>query len=288
MTHAERRGNGAASGRVAGKVALVTGAARGQGRSHCRMLAAEGADIIAIDICTDLPTVPYWGATSTDLEETARLVEAEGRQIVTASADVRDLAQLQAAVTAGVDRLGRLDIVVANAGIINYGQLVELTEDQWQTVIDVNLTGVWKTIRAAVPSVIEADNGGSVVLIGSTGSLRGLPTVGHYVATKHGVLGLTRTLAIELAPHSIRVNALAPTNVTTDMLNNPGVFKMFRPDLATPTAEDAYPAFVDFHLMKQPAVEPVDVSNALLYLVSETGRYVTGTILPVDLGLLTK
>ena len=281
-------GTHSGAGRVAGKVALVTGAARGQGRSHCVKLAAEGADIIALDLCADVPTVPYAGATPADLAETAKLVEAKGRDVVTASVDVRDLAQLQAAVTQGVDRFGRLDIVVANAGIVSYGELIALTEEQWQMVVDVNLTGVWKTIRAAVPSMIEAGNGGAVVLTGSTGSLRGLPTVGHYVATKHGVLGLTRTLAIELAPHGIRVNALAPTNVATDMLNNAGVFKMFRPDLEAPTAEDAYPAFVDFHLMRHPAVEPSDVSDALLYLTADSGRYVTGTILPIDLGLLTK
>jgi (+)-trans-carveol dehydrogenase len=274
--------------RVEGKVAFVTGAARGQGREHCVRLASEGAKIIAVDVCADLPTVPYPGATPEDLQRTVDLVEAAGSEIEAIVADVRNLAELQEAVSAGVKRFGRLDILVANAGIISYGNLWELTEDEWQATIDVDLSGVWRTIRAAVPAMLEAGNGGSVVLTSSTAGFRGQPNIGHYVAAKHGVIGLTRVLAIELAPSGIRVNALAPTNVRTDMLYNPGVYKMFCPDLENPTADDAFSAFEDLHLLKLPCIEPSDVSNALMFLASEDGRYLTGATLPIDLGLLTK
>jgi NAD(P)-dependent dehydrogenase (short-subunit alcohol dehydrogenase family) len=215
-------------------------------------------------------------------------VEGVGGEIQASQADVRDLRGLTEAARSGVERFGRLDVVVANAGIVTYGELVELDEQQWQTMIDVNLTGVWKTIRAAVPFMIDAGNGGSVVLTSSTAGLKALHTLGHYVAAKHGVVGLARNLANELAPHNIRVNALAPTNVNTIMLNNPGVFKMFRPDLEAPTADDAHSGFVEHHLLKVPMIETDDVSNALLFLVSDAGRYITGTVLPIDLGLGAK
>jgi SDR family mycofactocin-dependent oxidoreductase len=274
--------------RLEGKVAFVTGAARGQGRNHCIRLAGEGARIIAIDACAAIDTVPYEGTSPEDLKETIRLVEQAGGEIHAAQADVRDLAALTEVVEEGVDRFGRLDVVVANAGIVTYGELAELSEEQWQTMIDVNLTGVWKTIRASVPKMLEAGNGGAVVLISSTAGLKALHTLGHYVAAKHGVVGLARNLANELAPSNIRVNALAPTNVNTIMLNNPGVFKMFRPDLDAPTAEDAHSGFVEHHLLKVPMIDQDDVSNALLFLVSDEGRYITGHVLPVDLGLMAK
>lgn len=274
--------------RVEGKVAFVTGAARGQGRNHCLRLAGEGAKVIAVDACEHIATVPYEGATDDDLKETVRLVEAAGGAIIATKADVRDLAALTAAVDEGFARWGRLDIVVGNAGIVSYGELSELDEETFQTMIDVNLTGVWKTVRASAPRMIEAGNGGAIVLTSSTAGLKALHTLGHYVAAKHGVVGLARNLANELAPHQIRVNALAPTNVRTIMLNNPGVFKMFRPDLDNPTAEDAHSGFVEHHLLKVPMIELDDVSNALLYLVSDEGRYITGITLPVDLGLMAK
>jgi len=274
--------------RLEGKVAFITGAARGQGRNHCVRLAREGASIIAVDACRDIDTVPYDGTRPDDLQETIRLVEEAGGQIQASVVDVRDLPGLTEAVDAGVRRFGRLDIIVANAGIVTYGELTELTEEQWQTMIDVNLTGVWKTIRAAAPRIIETGEGGAIVLISSTAGLKALHTLGHYVAAKHGVVGLARNLANELAPHNIRVNALAPTNVDTIMLNNPGVFKMFRPDLEAPTAEDAHSGFVEHHLLKVPMIDTDDVSNALLFLVTDEGRYLTGHTLPVDLGLMAK
>lgn len=263
--------------RVEGKVAFVTGAARGQGRAHCVKLASEGADVIAVDICADVDTVPYPGATPEDLEQTVRLVEETGGGKIAASqVDVRDLKALQAAVSAGVDRFGRLDIVVANAGISTFNEMIDLDEAQWQTMIDVNLTGVWKTIRAAVPAVIDAGNGGSVVLISSTAGLKAFRAIGHYVASKHGVLGLMRTLAIELAAHDIRVNSIHPANVETDMITNRYCYQLFRPDLEAPTAADAYPAYLGLNLLQEPWAQPADISEALMFLVSDEARYMTG------------
>jgi (+)-trans-carveol dehydrogenase len=275
-------------GKLDGKVAFITGAARGQGKNHAIRLAEQGADIIAVDICASIRSVPYEGPDRAEFDETIEAVRATGRRIVAHEADVRDLAALQAAVDEGVKEFGRLDIVLANAGIVGYGQLVELDEDDWQEMIDVDLTGVWKTIRAACPAMIDAGNGGAVVMTSSTAGLKALNTLGHYVAAKHGVIGLMRNLANELAPHRIRVNALAPTNVDTIMLQNPGVYKMFRPDLENPTAEDAHSGFVEHHLIKEPWIERDDVTNAVLFLVSDEGRYVTGTTLSIDLGLMAK
>jgi SDR family mycofactocin-dependent oxidoreductase len=274
--------------RLDGKVAFITGAARGQGRNHALRLAEEGADIIAVDACKTIETIPYEGPTPGDLESLTAEVEAMGRRIVAREVDVRDLAGLQSTVAEGVEAFGRLDIILANAGIVSYGQLIELDEETFQTMIDVNLTGVWKTIRAGAPHIVQGGNGGAIVLTSSTAGLKALNTLGHYVAAKHGVVGLARNLANELAPHKIRVNAIAPTNVDTVMLKNPGVYKMFRPDLEDPSAEDAYSGFVEHHLIKEPWIEKNDVSEAILYLVSDTGRYVTGITLSIDLGLMAK
>ena len=275
-------------GRLDGKVAFITGAARGQGKNHAVRLAEEGADIIAVDLCAGLATVPYEGPSAEDLKDTVDQVEATGQRILARPADVRDLDALSAVVEEGVSAFGRLDIVLANAGIVSYGELVELDETTWQEMIDVNLTGVWKTIRAACPAMISAGNGGAVVMTSSTAGLKALHTLGHYVAAKHGVIGLMRNLANELAPQRIRVNALAPTNVDTVMLKNPGVYRMFRPDLDDPTAEDAHSGFVEHHLIKEPWITRDDVTNAILYLVSDDARFVTGTTISVDLGLLAK
>lgn len=275
-------------GRLDDKVAFITGAARGQGKNHAVRLAQEGADIIAVDVCAGVPTVPYDGPDEDDLKDTVEQVEATGRRIVARTADVRDLGALTGVVTEGVDTFGRLDIVLANAGIVSYGQLVELDEATWQSMIDINLTGVWKTVRAACPAMIAARNGGAVVMTSSTAGLKALPTLGHYVAAKHGVIGLMRNLANELSAHRIRVNALAPTNVDTVMLKNPGVYRMFRPDLENPTAEDAHSGFVEHHLIREPWITRDDVTNAILYLVSDEARFVTGTTISVDLGLMAK
>jgi len=198
-------------GRVEGKVAFITGAARGQGRSHALRLAQEGADIIAVDICQPVDNVPYPGSTPEDLAETVRLVEGFGRRIVSAAVDVRDLDGLQAAVDDGVAQLGRLDIVVANAGIGNGGnRLDKISPEIWQEMIDINLTGVWHTGKVAVPHLLAGGRGGSIVLTSSVGGHKAYPHTGHYIAAKHGVIGLMRTFAVELGPHQIRVNSVMP------------------------------------------------------------------------------
>lgn len=273
--------------RLAGKVALITGAARGQGRSHALRLADEGADILALDVCRQIGTVPYPMADSDDLVTTADLVKSRGRRVCIAEVDVRDLAGLQGAVQAGVSELGRLDIVVANAGTLNdTAPLWELSEEQFQDQIDVNLTGVWKTIKATVPTLLRQNEGGSVILISSISGLTVELNVGHYAASKHGVNGLMRTLSGELAPYGIRVNSINPTNVNTLMINNPRYNQLFAGGKADATQEDALPALQAMHALPVPFLEPVDVSNAVVYLASEDGRYITGTAQVLDAGAM--
>ncbi|MFI9408717.1 mycofactocin-coupled SDR family oxidoreductase [Nocardia gamkensis] len=277
------------TGRVEGKVAFITGAARGQGRSHAVRLAQEGADIIAVDVCKQLDNVPFPMSTPEDLATTADLVEAEGRRVFTAEVDVRDFAALKTAVDSGVEQLGRLDVIVANAGIGNEGgQLLDLEENLWDDMIDVNLGGVWKTVKAGAPHLIAGGRGGSIVLTSSVGGLKAYPNVGHYVAAKHGVVGLMRTFAVELGHHSIRVNSVHPTHVNTPMVMNEGTYKLFRPDLENPGPGDLEPICRMFHTLPIPWVEPVDISNAVLYLASDESRFVTGVPLPIDAGSMLK
>ncbi len=276
-------------GRMDGKVVLVTGAARGQGRAHAVRLAGEGADVIAVDVAAPVETVAYPPATPDDLAGTVAAVEALDRRVVARQADVRDTAALSAAVADGVAELGRLDGVVANAGILNAVKPSwELAEDEWQTMLDVNLTGVWHTTKVAVPHLVEQGGGGSIVLISSTAGLRGIPHIAHYNAAKHGVLGLQRTLANELVEHRIRVNSVHPTNVRTTMIENESSARIYRPDLADPTFEDAVPALASINMWPVPWIEVEDVANAVLFLLSDESRYVTGVALPVDLGMTQK
>ncbi|MCX5046425.1 mycofactocin-coupled SDR family oxidoreductase [Aldersonia sp. NBC_00410] len=278
------------SGRVEGKVAFVTGAARGQGRSHAVRLAQEGADIIAVDVCgpiTKGSAIPP--STPDDLAETADLVKGHNRRIVTAEVDVRNYDALRAAVDSGVDQLGRLDIIVANAGIGNGGETLDKTsESDWQDMIDVNLSGVWKSVKAGVPHLLSGGRGGSIVLTSSVGGLKAYPNTGHYIAAKHGVVGLMRTFAVELGQHSIRVNSVHPTNVNTPMFMNEGTMKMFRPDLENPGPDDLKVAAQFMHVLPVGWVEPVDISNAVLFLASDEARYVTGLPLTVDAGSMLK
>jgi SDR family mycofactocin-dependent oxidoreductase len=276
------------TGRLEGKVAFITGAARGQGRSHAVRLAAEGADIIAVDICRQIDSVPYPLATSEDLAETVRQVEALDRRIIATQADVRDYAGLKKALDEGVAQLGRLDIVSANAGILSQGLAAELDETAWQDMIDINLTGVWHTAKAAIPHLIAGGRGGSIIITSSGVALRGTPNFAHYVSAKHGVVGLMRTLALELAPHSIRANSLHPTSVDTDMLRNEETLRLFRPDLPNPTVDDAGPVFQATNALPVRWVEPVDISNAVLFLASDEARYITGVPMPVDAGFAIK
>lgn len=278
------------TGRVAGKVAFVTGAARGQGRSHAVRLAEEGADIIAVDVCKPIvknTTIP--ASMPEDLSETADLVKGRNRRIVTAEVDVRDFAALRAAVDSGVEQLGRLDIIVANAGIGNGGDTLHKTsEDDWQEMIDVNLSSVWKSVKAGVPHILAGGRGGSIILTSSVGGMKAYPHCGSYVAAKHGVVGIMRSFAVELGQHMIRVNSVHPTHVATPMLHNEGTFKMFRPDLENPGPDDMAPICQMFHTLPIPWVEPQDISNAVLFFASEESRYITGVTLPVDAGACLK
>jgi (+)-trans-carveol dehydrogenase len=276
-------------GRVEGKVAFITGAARGQGRSHAVRLAEEGADIIAIDVLDEIPGAPYGPSTEEDLAETVRRVEALDRRIVASKADVRDYAQVAKAVDDGVAQLGRLDIVSANAGILTeMAPSHELSEEMWTDMVDVNLSGVWRSVKAAVPHIKAGGRGGSIVLTSSAAGLMGYANVSHYVSAKHGVVGLMRTLALELAPDMIRVNSIHPTQVDTDMIQNDATWRLFRPDLEHPTREDFEAASVAMNALPIPWVQAVDISNALLFLASDEARYITGVPLPVDAGVLTK
>ncbi|MGC4963221.1 mycofactocin-coupled SDR family oxidoreductase [Gordonia sp. DT101] len=277
-------------GRLEGKVAFISGAARGQGRSHAVRLASEGADIIAVDVCGPVTAdSAIAAATSADLAETVELVKGQNRRIVATEVDVRDYDALKAAVDNGVEQLGRLDVVVANAGIGNGGETLDKTsESDWQDMIDVNLAGVWKTVKASVPHLLASGNGGSVVLTSSVGGAKAYPNTGHYIAAKHGVIGLMKSFAVELGAESIRVNSVLPTNVNTPMFMNEGTMKLFRPDLENPGPEDMKIVAQMMHVLPIGWVEPEDISNAVLFLASDESRFITGVALPVDGGSLLK
>jgi (+)-trans-carveol dehydrogenase len=274
-------------GRVEGKVAFITGAARGQGRSHAIRLAQEGADIIAVDINDQIESVPFPMGTAEDLAQTVKEVEALDRRIIATQADVRDYEALKAAVDEGVAQLGRLDIVIANAGIVSFAPTADLTEQSWQDVIDVNLTGVWHTAKATIPH-LRAAGGGSMILTSSGAGAKGSPNLAHYVSAKHGVIGLMKTLANELAPDMIRVNSLLPTSVNTDMIQNKAMYDLLAPDIDQPTKEQAAERFTTLNALPIPWVDARDISNAVLFLASDEGRYITGVPLPVDAGMLGK
>lgn len=272
------------SGKLQGKVALITGAARGQGRSHALRLASEGADIIAVDVCEDIKTTSYHGATDADLAETARSIEALDRRVYAAHADVRNYRQLDEAITAGVAELGRLDIVCANAGILSQGKAHELSEDFWMEMIDINLNGVWRTTKAATRHLIESGGGGSIIITASGAALHGVPNIAHYVAAKTGVIGLMRTISIELAPYGIRANAVSPTNVNSDMIQNEALYRLYLPDVENPTKEQFAAATSKTHPMGIPWVEPADVSAVVAFLASDESRYITGMQVPIMAG----
>lgn len=269
-------------GKLDGKVAFITGAGRGQGRGHAIRLAEEGADIIAVDLCDQIATVPYPLASAEDLAQTAKEVESRGRRVVARQADVRDEAALEAAVAAGAAELGPVDIVVANAGIAPVG--INEPRTAWHDVIAVNLTGVYNTVEAVVPAMIERGQGGSIVLISSTAGLTGIggPSPGGmgYTAAKHGVVGLMRNYATNLAPHSIRVNSVHPTGVNTMMVMNDAMQELLRLEPARANGLT--------NAMPVELVEPIDIANAVAWLASDEARYVTGVTLPVDAGFTLK
>jgi SDR family mycofactocin-dependent oxidoreductase len=270
-------------GTLDGKIAFVTGAARGQGRAHAVKLAAEGADVIAVDLCDQIASVPYPMATADDLAATIKLVEDSGARIVARQADVRDQAALTTALRAGIDEFGGLDIVVANAGIAP----MQAGEDGWRDVIDVNLTGVHHTVEAAIPTLVEQGRGGSIVVISSAAGLAGIGSADAgalgYTAAKHGVVGLMRIYANLLAQHSIRVNSVHPAGVDTPMINNEFT-RQWLAELVT----ESDSALGMGNALPVDVVQPEDIANAVAWLVSDAARYITGVTLPVDAGFLVK
>ncbi len=271
------------SPRFTGKVALVTGAARGQGRSHAVRLAAEGADLVLCDLCADIGTVPYALGSLAELEETARLVAAHGRRAVVCQADVRSTADLEAAVERGLEELGQIDVLVANAGIAGIATIAEMTDDAWQNMIDVNLTGVFKTMRAVVGHMVSRGYG-RIVATSSIVGRQGSANIGHYVAAKWGVIGLVKSLAVEVAADGVTVNAVCPTSVDSPMIQNEAFHRLFLPDAQEISPADVEAAYTALNPIPVPWLAPGDVSDAVLFLASDEARFITGDALPVALG----
>jgi SDR family mycofactocin-dependent oxidoreductase len=271
-------------GKLDGKVVFVTGAARGQGRAHAVVLAGEGADIVAVDTFSPIDTVEYPLATPDDMEVTVKEVESAGRRIITGDVDVRDLDGLTAFVDGAVAELGRLDVVLANAGIHSAASTLEMTEQMWQEMIDVNLTGVWKTVKASVPHVVAGGRGGSVVLTSSVAAERALLAMAHYGAAKAGVVMLMKTLALELASESIRVNTIHPGTVLSGMVLNDMTFRRFRPELENPTRADFDEASLKRHALPTAGLDCEEIAQLVLYLTSDDSRHVTGSTFYIDAG----
>jgi SDR family mycofactocin-dependent oxidoreductase len=262
-----------------GRVAFVTGAARGQGRSHAIRLARAGADVVASDICAPVSEhISYPAATSEDLAETVRGVEAQGRKILAREVDVRDDAGLRQLVADGVEQLGRLDILVANAAVLSWGRLWELSDEQWNTVVDVNLTGTWRTLRAVLPAMIDAGNGGSVVVVSSTAGLKATPGNGHYSATKHALVALTNTLALEAAEFGIRVNSIHPYSVDTPMIEPEEMAKVFGEH---PSYVNSFPPMP---LQPRGFMTPDEVSDVVVWLAGDGSGTLSGVQIPIDKG----
>ena len=269
-----------------GRVALVTGAARGQGRAHAVRLANEGADIIAIDVCKPVSdTVTYPMATAEDLAETVSAVESTGRKVLAREVDIRDLAAQQQLVADAIEQFGRLDIVVANAGVLSWGRLFEMSEEHWDTVVDVNLSGTWRTVRAAAPAMIEAGNGGSIIIVSSSAGLKATPGNGHYSASKHGLVALTNALAIELGEFGIRVNSIHPYSIDTPMIEHQAMMDLFA----------KYPHFL--HSFAPMPYKPVgggnegfmaaeEVSDVVAWLAGPGSNTISGSQIAVDRGTM--
>lgn len=270
-------------GKLDGKVALITGGARGQGRSHALTLAREGADIVVCDIVQDFETIPYPMATEEQLKETVRLVEELGRRCVAVKADTRDSQQMKAVVDRAVAEFGRIDILCANAGIGGYKTVVEMTDQEWNETIDTNLTGTFNSIRAVLPQMISQKYG-RIVATASMAGRSAYPNLPHYIASKWGIIGLVKATALEVAPFGITVNAVCPTACNTDMIQNDTCYRLFRPDLENPTREDAGAALQTLNAIPVPWIEPQDVSNTILFLVSDEARYITGDSIQVAAG----
>jgi len=274
-----------ATGRLAGRTAFITGGARGQGRSHALVLAAEGADVAICDIAGsgEVGTLQYDLPDAADLQETVRMVEKLGRRCVPIPADVRDTEQINGAVDRAVAELGHVDILVANAGICGFGRFAEITDEMWDDMIGVDLTGVFKSMRAVVPHMVEQGYG-RIVATSSMGGRKGNPNLAHYVAAKWGVIGLVKTLALEVAANGITVNAICPAAVDTDMVHNPAFYGLFAPDLDHPTREQVEPRYVALNQIPVPWLDPSVISKTILFLVSDDGRYITGSAVDVACG----
>jgi len=273
-----------------GRVAFVTGAARGQGRSHAIRLASEGADVVAIDVCGPVAdTITYPPATSADLAETASAVEATGRKVLAREVDIRDLAAQQQVVADAMEQFGRLDVVVANAGVLSWGRMFEMSEQQWDSVIDVNLNGTWRTIRATVPAMIEAGNGGSIIVVSSSAGLKATPGNSHYAASKHGLVALTNSLALEVGEYGIRVNSIHPYSIDTPMVEPEAMMEIF----------GKYPTYI--HSFSPMPYHPVnhdgkkglqefmtaeEVSDVVTWLAGDASATISGSQIAVDRGTM--
>ena len=276
-------------GRLDGKVVLISGVARSQGRSHAVRFAEEGADVIGFDLLDEIKGSPSAPATQADMDETVKQVEALDRRIIATKADVRDYAAVKAAVDDGVAQLGRLDVVLGNAGVFTAPSLAEdLEDDIFMDTLDINVAGVWRTAKAAIPHLKKNENGGSIILTSSVAGLMGFPNFAHYVSSKHAVVGLMRTLALELAPNNIRVNSVHPGSVNTVMVTNDTLATLFRPDLDKPTLDDLKETMKAMNPMGADMLESFDISNAMVFLASDEARYITGVTLPVDQGTLVQ
>ena len=280
----------AAGGSLEGRVAFITGAARGQGRAHAVRLAGEGADIIAVDICAPVSdSITYPAATPEDLAETVRAVEATGRKVLAREVDIRDLAALQQVVADGVEQFGRLDIVVANAGVLSWGRMFEMSEEQWDTVIEVNLNGTWRTIRAAVPAMIEAGNGGSIVIVSSSAGLKATPGNGHYSASKHGLTAMTNALALEVGEYGIRVNSIHPYSIDTPMVEREAMMAVFAKHPSYLHSFAPMPLHPVNHQGKkglQEFMAPDEVADVVVWLAGDGSATLSGSQIAVDRGVM--
>ena len=273
-----------------GRVAFITGAARGQGRAHAVRLASDGADVIAIDICGPISdTITYPPATTEELAETVRAVESTGRKVLAREVDIRDLVALEQVVADGVEQFGRLDIVVANAGVLSWGRMWEMSEEQWDTVIDVNLNGTWRTIRAAVPAMIEAGNGGSIIIVSSSAGLKATPGNGHYSASKHGLVALTNALALEVGEYGIRVNSIHPYSIDTPMVEREAMMAVFAKHPSYLHSFAPMPLHPVNHQSKKGLKEfmtPEEVSDVVAWLASDGSATLSGSQIAVDRGTM--
>ena len=273
-----------------GRVAFVTGAARGQGRAYAVRLAQEGADVIISDICAPVSqTIPYPGATPDDLAETVRLIEAEGRKVLARQVDIRDDAAVRTLVADGVEQFGRLDVLVANAGVLSWGRLWELTDEHWNSVIDVNLTGTWRTLRAVIPAMIEAGNGGSIIIVSSSGGLKATPGNGHYAASKHGLTAMTNTLALELGEYSIRVNSIHPYSIATPMIENDAMMAILsaHPSYLNSFAAMPYqPPMKGSRAKRNDFMTAEEAAEVVVWLAGDNSSVLSGSQIVVDRGVM--